>query len=262
METRTLLLSRRSVRAYEDRPISEEDRNLIFQAVLRAPTAGNMALYSVIDVQNPALRKKLADLCDHQDMIIKAPLCLVFVADYQKWVDYFLEEKCPEKSGKPWKDPGWGDLHLGFQDAIIACQSGVVMAESLGIGSCYIGDVMENGEAIQMALDLPRFTTPACMVIMGYHQSAISRLSPRCPIDDMFMKDTYQRRNKSQLEEAFKAHEEQAKATNRLPYGNTGNLADYYYGRKYTSPFMEEMNRSVAWWFNRWLGGEHDDQGV
>jgi nitroreductase len=88
-------------------------------------------------------------------MIAHAPLCLVFVADYQKWVDYFHAESSPQKSGKQWRDPGYGDLHLAIQDSISACQSGVVMAESLGIGSCYIGDVMENGEELQKLLDCP-----------------------------------------------------------------------------------------------------------
>jgi len=252
-DIRQTLLQRRSVRAYLDKPISPEDKASIFQAILRAPTAGNMALYSVIDVQDQETKQKLSAICDHQEMIAHAPLCLVFVADYQKWVDYFHAESSPQKSGKQWRDPGYGDLHLAIQDSIIACQSGVVMAESLGIGSCYIGDVMENGEELQKLLDLPRFTMPSCMVIMGYkHPAPNAKLKARCPEEDMFMTDRYQRRDKEGLEHAYAEQEAQDRAANRLPFGNTGTIADYYYGRKYISPFMDEMNRSVAWWFDRW----------
>lgn len=250
------LLQRRSVRAYQDKPISNEDKESIFQAILRAPTAGNMALYSVIDVQDAEVKRQLSVLCDHQDMIARAPMCLVFIADFQKWFDYYRAEDCPQKSGKPWREPGLGELHLALQDSIIACQSGVVMAESLGIGSCYIGDVLENGEAMQKLLNLPRYTMPSCMVIMGYkHDTPVGKLSARCPATDMFMTDRYQLRSKEALESAFNGQEKQAHAVNRLPYGNTGTLADYYYEKKYITSFMKEMNRSVAWWFDRWEKG-------
>ena len=36
-----------------------------------------------------------------------------------------------------------GDLMLAVTDTAIAAQNAVVAAESFGIGSCYIGDIME-----------------------------------------------------------------------------------------------------------------------
>jgi len=251
--TMELLLHRRSVRSFQDKPISEEDKALLEQATLRAPTAGNMALYSVIDVTDVKGKQKLADLCDHQQMVAAAPLVWVFVSDYQKWVDYFKGEKSPEKSGIPFTEPGWGDMHLGLQDAVIAAESAVIAAESLGIGSCYIGDVLENGEKIQQLLNLPQYTVPACMVIFGYKKdSGVTKLNPRCPADAIFMKDRYERHDLSEIRKAYAAQEEQSRELKRLPFANTGSLADFYYGRKYTSAFMKEMNRSVAYWFDRW----------
>ena len=43
-----VLLSRKSIRAYEDRAIEPDVRAAILKATLRAPTAGNMMLYSII----------------------------------------------------------------------------------------------------------------------------------------------------------------------------------------------------------------------
>ena len=40
--------------------------------------------------------------------------------------------------------PGVGDLLLATTDATIAAQNAVVATESLGIGSCYIGDILEQ----------------------------------------------------------------------------------------------------------------------
>lgn len=44
------ILQRKSVRAYEKKPVSPEARGQLLQATLRAPTAGNMMLYSIIEV--------------------------------------------------------------------------------------------------------------------------------------------------------------------------------------------------------------------
>jgi len=69
------------------------------------------------------------------------------------------------------------------------------------------------------------------------------------------MQDSYQEPHLKQLEEAFALHEQQRRATNSLPYENTGTLADYYYLRKHTSAFMEEMNRSTSVMFDWWCNG-------
>ena len=83
------IYNRKSVRAYSDEPITEEEKKLILEAALQAPTAGNMTLYSIIDVQDQKLKDELAVRCDHQPFIAKAPLVFVFLADYQKWYDIF-----------------------------------------------------------------------------------------------------------------------------------------------------------------------------
>ena len=83
------LCLRKSVRDFRDEPITEEEKRMILEAALQAPTAGNMALYSIIDVQDQELKERLAVLCDHQPFIAKAPMILIFLADYQKWYDAF-----------------------------------------------------------------------------------------------------------------------------------------------------------------------------
>ncbi|MGE5599553.1 MAG: nitroreductase family protein [Bacteroidota bacterium] len=50
-----LLLGRKSVRAFEPKPIGAEDRNAILRAAMRAPTAGNMMLYSIIELRGQAM---------------------------------------------------------------------------------------------------------------------------------------------------------------------------------------------------------------
>ena len=46
------------------------------------------------------------------------------------------------------REPDVGDLLLAVSDANIAAQNAVTAAEAMGIGSCYIGDIMENAETV------------------------------------------------------------------------------------------------------------------
>ncbi len=84
----------------------------IIEAALQAPTAGNMTLYSIIDVTDQERKETLAVTCDNQPFIAKAPLVLVFVADYQRWYELFChyEEEV--------RQPGLGDLLLACDDAL------------------------------------------------------------------------------------------------------------------------------------------------
>ena len=87
--TFTLIHNRRSVRKYTGTPISPQEKEAIIQAAMRAPTAGNLMLYSIIEVEDQALKDRLAVTCDAQPFIASAPYVLLFLADYQRWVATF-----------------------------------------------------------------------------------------------------------------------------------------------------------------------------
>ena len=142
------LYERKSVRAYEERPIEPEKKEMVIQAAIQAPSAGNMTLYSIIDVTDQKLKDTLAVTCDNQPFIAKAPMVLVFCADYRKWYDLFLQHE------EEVRKPGMGDFMLASCDALIAAQNAVVAASALGIGSCYIGDILERYETHRELLHL------------------------------------------------------------------------------------------------------------
>ena len=148
------LFARKSVRVFTDQEITPEDKNLILQAACQAPTAGNQQLYTIIDVTDQALKDQLVYTCDNQPFIATAKMVLIFCADCKKWYDAFLSAGCEPRL------PGVGDLALAISDTNIAAQNAVTAAESLGIGSCYIGDIMENCEAHRELLHLPQYVFP------------------------------------------------------------------------------------------------------
>lgn len=234
------LYQRKSMRAYEDREIPEEMKKLILKAASQAPTAGCQQLYTILDITDQKLKEALSESCDHQPFIAKAPMVLIFCADYQKWVDTFTE------AGAQPRRPGAGDLMLAVCDAVIAAQNAVVAAQSLGIGSCYIGDIMEQCELHREMLKLPEYVFPAAMVVFGYPtQQQRERKKPeRCRLEDIVQENAYRRREGSELRRMFE------KETKNRSFEE---WAQAFCNRKYNSAFSREMTRSVEEYLKSWM---------
>ena len=54
------LHDRKSVRVYEDRPIESDVKRAILEAAIQAPSAGNMAIYTILDITDPEKKAALA----------------------------------------------------------------------------------------------------------------------------------------------------------------------------------------------------------
>ena len=222
---------------------------------MRAPTAGNLMLYSIIEVQDQTIKQKLVKSCDNQPFIAKAPLVLLFLADYQRWFDVFIasdvESYC-EAEGKEIRVPGEGDLLLACCDALIAAQTAVIAAESLGVGSCYIGDIMENYEHHKELFDLPQYVFPITLLCFGYPKTTLSakELAPRFPQEYIHFENTYKRFDKTALDKMLESRDPQRY------FGNATNVGQHYYARKFSADFSIEMTRSVRQAIRTWTA--HD----
>ena len=235
------LYERKSVRVYEDRPVPEDVKRAVLEAAIQAPSAGNMALYTILDITDPDIKQKLSVSCDNQPFIATAPLVLVFCADYRRWYDVF------RKYVDQVRKPGMGDLFLAQADTLIAAQNAVVAAHSLGLGSCYIGDITENYEYHKQLLNLPQYVVPAAMLCMGYPTDQQQRRPkpPRHGVERLVHENGYS------LEKAGEMTEMLA-----IQQGKAGEeLEDYirrFCKRKWNSEFSEEMSRSCAEMVKDW----------
>lgn len=227
------LFKRKSVRVFTGEPISEEKKELILTAATQAPTAGNQQLYTIIDVTDKTRKEKLAVSCDNQPFIAEADMVLIFVADCRKWYEGFKD------AGAQPRNPGVGDLMLAVTDAAIAAQNAVVAAESLGIGSCYIGDIMENAEIHKEILQLPEYTFPAVMLVFGYptRQQVLREKPARVELSHVVHQNTYRAMDEAERREMW-----QPKA-GVLSYEE---WMQRFCERKYNSDFSKEMSRSVG----------------
>lgn len=227
------LYERKSVRVFEERPIPEECVTAILQSAMEAPTAGNQQLYTILNITDQEMKEKLAVSCDNQPFIAKAQLVLVFCADCQKWQDVFAE------GGAEPRKPGVGDLMLAVTDTMIAAQNAVVAAESFGIGSCYIGDIMEKCEYHRELFNLPEYVFPAGMLVFGYptEQQKERKKPQRCRLEDIVHENVYQRKEGEELRTMFD------KETKTRSFEDWSQA---FCKRKYNSDFSREMTRSVG----------------
>ena len=237
------LTERKSVRVYEERPIPQEVKRAVLEAAIQAPSAGNMALYTILDITDPAMKAKLAVSCDNQPFIATAPMVLVFCADYRRWYDVF------RKFVDEVREPAMGDLFLAQADTFIAAQNAVVAAHSLGLGSCYIGDITENYEFHRQLLKLPRYVVPTAMVCFGYptEQQLRRTKPPRHSVEDLVHENGYDLEKSASMARMLSKQQ-----------GKEGEaLADWivkFCNRKWNSEFSVEMSRSCTEIVKSWCG--------
>jgi FMN reductase (NADPH) len=254
-ETLKVIDERRSLRGYDAREISEEDKKWILHSTFRAPSAGNMMHYSIIEVADQKMKDKLVTTCDNQPFIAKAPLVLLFLADLQRWYDLFEYSDVPsfcKERGIDYVTPKESDLLLASCDAVIAAQNAVIAAESLGIGSCYIGDIMENIETHREMFDLPKWVFPIALLCFGYplredreNREKTTRFSEHL----VYFKNKYKHVDIKEFESEFV---DRFKDRPDL-FKDAANIGQLLYLRKTGADFSAEMRRSVKVAIKDWI---------
>jgi nitroreductase len=247
-----LIESRRTIRAYSSKPLTQDEIDTIIQGAIRAPTAGNLMMYSIIQVSDQKLKDKLVKTCDNQPHIAKAPLVLLFLADMQRWWDYFkvskVKEKCDEID-KEFQTPQESDLLLACCDALIAAQNSVIAAEALGIGSCYIGDIMENYEIHREMFNLPKWVFPITLLCYGHPKGDKNKipLTTRFPQKYILFTNQYSRLSKENFKDMLKND------PRKIVVKKAENMGQQLYLGKLGAEYSVEMRRSVKVALNEWL---------
>lgn len=246
---------RASLRLYKDKPISERDLQTLLDAILRAPTAGNMMLYTVVVIRDEKTKETLSKTCDNQPFIARAPLVLLFLADYQRWYDYYRLSGVPQFCADCdlfWEGPDFGDLFIAVSDALIAAQTAVLAGESLGIGSCYIGDIMENYEIHRELLALPDYVFPIAMLCLGYYPDNYRpKFRDRFAQKHIVHKEQYRLLSEEDLRDMFASLEAGFSLGNKF---GAKNMGQFMYARKTGSEFAREMSRSISAALQHWRG--------
>jgi nitroreductase len=150
MELSEVIHVRRSIRAYQDRPIEAEKVKKLLDLISLAPSAGNLQGYEIYQVTALHARAGLAQ-ASHQPYIEQAPLVLAFFAN-------------PQRSGQKYGTRG--EKLYSVQDATIACTYAMLAAADLGLSTVWVGAF--NDAAVSAAIGAPPGWTPVALLPIGY----------------------------------------------------------------------------------------------
>jgi FMN reductase (NADPH) len=183
-DTIRLMMNRKSIRKYKPDMPTAETIETVVRAGMQAPFASQ--LYSVVLLKD---RKRNA---------FHAPLQFVICADCHK-LRLFMKER------------GWGmatnDLTMllfAVQDASYMAQNMVIAAESLGMGSCFLGYAMGMADGLKKRLKLPDKVFPFVMLAIGY-PAEDPPVRPRYPMDYVLFEGMYPKLTKAQTRKAMEA---------------------------------------------------------
>ena len=150
----------RTVRQYLPDAVPADHLDAMLHAAQRAPTDATAQMYSFIQLSDPALRERVAELTVNPHFAT-APLSFVICMDVHR-LNLFLEHHGYERG--EW--PGVA-VHFGIGDAVLAGQSMLLAAELLGYQGCWIGGVLTNLEALCELLALPEGVLPFAGLTIG-----------------------------------------------------------------------------------------------
>ena len=216
------LMNRKSIRKYNEEQPSEDVVETIVRAGQQAPFA--MQMGSVL------LSREI------EKNVFSAPLLFTIC------VDVYRMERVMIKMGWKRKASDLYTLMFGIQDAAYMAENMVIAAESLGLGSCYIGAAPFMAKKIKELYELPDKVLPLVMLTMGY-PAEDSPIRPRYPMDFHFFEGKYPCFSDDTISKAMEEMD-------------SGYLRqDYYRKANYMIPLSEGMKETFD--FDNYSWTEH-----
>ncbi len=161
------LIAHRSVRAFLDRPLPEGLVETLVAAAQSAPSSSNLQTFSVVAVEDPATKARLAEVAGGQRHVIEAPLVLVWLADLARLGEIGRRADAPTE-GLDYLET----LFVGIIDAALAAQNALVALEALGLGGVYIGALRNRPQEVAELLGLPPNVLGVFGLCVGYPDPA------------------------------------------------------------------------------------------
>jgi nitroreductase len=147
MDVMTAIKTRRSIRAYKDKPIEDEKLEAVLEAGRLAPSARNLQEWRYVVVKDKALRDKLVDVANGQRFVGQAPAVIVACAVQ---TDHVMP--C-------------GELSYPI-DVAISVDHITLAAVEQGLGTCWIGAFKQR--EVKELLDIPEETKVVALLPIGY----------------------------------------------------------------------------------------------
>lgn len=233
------LIQRKSIRKYQQKEVSKELLNELFEASFRASTVGNMQTYSVVVTREAEGKEKLSPAHFNQPMVKSAPVVLTFCIDLRRFSKW-----CEQRNAQP----GYNNFEwfvTGAVDALLAAQTFCVAAEKKGLGICYLGTTTYNPHVIVEALNLPELVFPITTVTVGWPAEDPEQVD-RLPIEGIVHEEFYHDYSPEDIDAIYAYKESLQENIKFIVENNKETLAQVFTDIRYTKDANEAMSK-VLW---------------
>jgi nitroreductase len=230
MNVYDLMIKRRTVRNFEDREIPEKVIRQLLDVVTNAPSGGNIQPISVILVQKAGARKKLAEMVGNQPWVRNAPLSMIFCIDFyrtKRWASMSDVDHSPENALLPFL--------IGYADLMCSAQNVVILAESHGLGSVYIGTILDTIDGARDYFSIPKYVLPMMVLSLGYPKS-VPKGIPKLGRDVIAHKDRYREAADDEIKKAFEEK-----------YGSFDDNLERFFRKTYVEAVEAEKQEKPKW---------------
>ena len=195
-------MQHRSVRGYKPDAVPAGTLETMIAAASSAATSSNMQWWSAVAVTDPAKKKLLAEWAGNQKHIERCPLFIAWVCDMSR-NQAIGEEMKEEFATMPWLET-W---LCACMDVSLAAQNAVVAAESMGLGTVYIGAMRNKPVEVAELLGLPKQAFVLFGLCVGYPtEKGVGEVKPRLPQASVLHHERY---DAAKSAEARKAYDEE-----------------------------------------------------
>lgn len=200
-ETLDVLVSHRSVRAFLPGALPPGTVEALIAAAQSAASSSNLQPWSVVAVEDPDRKARLAALAGHQAHIVQAPLFLLWLVDLHR-LARIGEERGRSTEGLSYLETAL----LGSVDTAIAAQNAVVALESLGLGAVYAGGIRNKPAEVAQELGLPPQVFALIGLAVGHPDpDAPTSVKPRLPQEAVLFREQYDRDAQREAINAYNA---------------------------------------------------------
>ncbi len=142
--------SRRSIRVYETKDVSDDLVRDILQAAMAAPSAVAKDPWDFVVVRDAEMRAKIAEGLPNGKMLAKAPVGIIVCGNQDRAHDH--------------------QLSYLLQDCSAAIENLLLAVNSLGLGACWLGVHPREERAVHIRglLNIPETITPIAAVAIGW----------------------------------------------------------------------------------------------
>lgn len=189
---------RRTIRKYSDKKIPAELLRTMLESAMRAPTTGNMQLYSAVVTTDEEIKHRLSPCHFNQPQVMSAAAIITFCADYNRFIKW-----CEASEAVPGYN-NFQSFMTATLDAAIFAQQFNTIAELNGLGCCYLGTTTYNAEEIAAVLNLPEMVVPIITIAVGYPDGEPAQVE-RLPTEGIIHLETYHDYDKERIK---KIHQE------------------------------------------------------